>query len=124
MDHKKVLEQLVKIAQNQQAIITKLAAHTDTGKAGNPAPANPNIGYLKGAAQVSASNSGFNATNVEVEYYGAASHDNIVEKGNYVVKVSGAPQNNQIRQKFLTTFKTQIQTQKPELSDNVSIMLV
>lgn len=123
MNSKKVLEQLVKIANNQQAIINKLAAYTDPGKSHGAPQIDPNIAYLKGAAQVSASNSGFNATDVNVEHFGAASHDNVIEKGNYVVKVSGAPQNNQIRQKFLTTFKTQVQTQKPELSDNLSVIL-
>ena len=102
MSEKLILDKLIKIANNQQKILAKLAQAVD-----------PNLDYLKRAAQVAALNSGFSVTNVEVS--GTSAKYNII--------VSGAPKDNKTRQKFLDTLIKQVNSQKPELANVLAISL-
>lgn len=118
MDSKKVIAKLIKIAQNQQKIIEKLAQQSD-----------PNIDYLRSAVQVAVVNTGFKARTFYVTTKGGGA----VPPGNkmtsspvgYIVSMEGSPENNNLRQRFVDVLKKQIATQKPdqpELVDNLSVL--
>jgi len=110
-----IIKKLIKIAHNQQKILSKLAQAND-----------PNVVYLKDAAQQAAVNSGFNTTTVNVIPLKGSSNPGRIDPTNlvvaapgYTVTVGGAPQNNQIRQKYLDVLRKQVATQKPDQPDLV-----
>ncbi len=112
-----ILSTLLKIASNQQKILTKLAQAQD-----------PNVAYLKSAAQITAGNSGFNATNVEVTANpgGPGSEPGVQTAAGYTVKVSGAPPQNEVREKFIRQLKAMVASQKPDQAAlaNLSVLFV
>lgn len=112
-----VIQKLVKIASRQQRILARLAQ------------ANEAEAYLRRAAQVAASNSGFTASNVSATYHGGSSGavgegtSMVNVEGGWTVTVDGSPKDNKVRQQFINTFKTQVQAQKPDLAKNLSVIL-
>lgn len=112
-----ILSKLVKIAANQQKALQRLAQSQD-----------PNVAYLKSAAQITAANSGFNASHVEVTVNpgGPSSDPSVQTVGGYTVKVSGAPPQNEIREKFTRQLKSMVSTQKPDQAElaNLSVFFV
>lgn len=113
-----IIQKLLKIANNQQKILQKLAQQQDI-----------NVEYLRRAAQESASNTGFAPTFVDVtktqgsQSPAPGSNSMITVEPVYVVTIHGSPKENNMRQKYVNTFKAQVRTQKPELEKNLSIML-
>jgi hypothetical protein len=113
-----IITKLISIASSQQKIIRKLAQDA----------VDPNIRYLTEVAQVAAANVGFTATNVivTVKPGGDASPEGggelISTPKGYIVSLSGAPSDTKTRQKFIDIFTKQVQSQKPEISSNVSIL--
>ncbi len=114
-----ILGKLLKIAANQQKILTRLAQQ------------DPNISYLKQAAMVTAANSGFNATHVEVTANPGTTIEDPVPnpasttvEGGYTVKIAGAPKQNELREKFIRQLKTMVSTQKPDQPElsNLSVI--
>lgn len=107
MNEKLIINKLFKIAANQQKIIQKLAQ----------AQQDPNIQYLKQAAQITAANSGFNATSVTVTANPGSTDteqtSTIQVAGGYTVTVGGAPQQNELREKFIRQLRAMVATQKP-----------
>jgi len=117
MNEKEALAKIYKVLSNQQKILVRLAQAADA-----------NIEYLKKAAQITAVNTGFTATNVEVT---AAAGSTVPEPastvkiaGGYTVKVAGAPKDNATREKFIRQLKSMVQTQKPgdEQLSNLSVI--
>lgn len=112
-----VLSKLLKIASNQQKIIERLAQTQD-----------PNIAYLKSAAQITAANSGFNASHVEVTANpgGPGSDPSVQTMAGYTIKVSGAPPKNDLREKFTRQLKAMVASQKPDQAGlaNLSVLFV
>jgi len=116
---KLILGKLLKIASNQQKILTHLAQ----------AQQDPNIQYLKQAAMVTAANSGFSATDVQVTANATnspAPTSNITISGGYTVKVSGAPKQNEVREKFIRQLRAFVAAQKPNDQElaNLSVIFV
>lgn len=115
-----ILEKLVKIASKQQKILQRLAQTDPNAQA---------EAYLRSAAQVAAANSGFTASNVSATYRGGSTGSTdgsasvVTVEGGWTVSVAGAPKDNKVRQQFINQFKTQVQTQKPELAKNLSVIL-
>lgn len=101
-----ILSKLLKIASNQQKILERLTQEQD-----------PNIVYLKSAAQITAANNGFNASQVDVTA-------DIQVMGGYTVKVAGAPKDNVTREKFIRQLKTMVSTQKPDQPELSNIFVV
>lgn len=114
---KLILNKLLKIASSQQKILVALAQQQD-----------PNIAYLKSAAQITAPNSGFNASSVEVTPQpGSPSSDaGVTLAAGYVVKVGGAPPSEEVRQKFIRQLKGMVAAQKPDQPAlaNLSVIFV
>lgn len=117
---KLILGKLLKIAGNQQKILTRLAqSQTD-----------PNIQFLKEAAMVTAANSGFNATSVEVTPNGGGTVDEPAQVSavqimhGYTVKVSGAPPQNEIREKFIRQLKAMVAAQKPNEQELANLSVI
>jgi hypothetical protein len=115
---KVIIGKLLKIASNQQKIITRLAQQQQ----------DPNIQYLKQAAQVTAANSGFNATSVTVTS-SAGSTDpgqasTIQVQGGYTVTVGGAPQQNELREKFIRQLRNMVATQKPNQPELANLSVI
>lgn len=111
-----IISKLVKIASNQQKILQKLAQQQD-----------PNIAYLKSAAQITAPNSGFNASSVEVmPKPGSGSDPSVQVAGGYTIRVGGAPPKEDIRQKFIRQLQNMVATQKPNQPElaNLDIIFV
>lgn len=109
-----ILSKLLKIASNQQKILERLAQGQD-----------PNVAYLKSAAQITAANSGFNASQVDVTATpGSETGAGVQVMGGYTVKVSGAPQDNVTREKFIRQLKTMVSTQKPDQPELSNISVV
>jgi hypothetical protein len=118
---KLIIKKLLKIAQNQQKILGKLAQAVD-----------PNVEYLKQVANQVGANLGLAITTVEV--YRNAGHSSspgsgdgsiIVMPTSYIVNVGGVPNKVPVRQKYSDTFRTQVSAQKadqPDLAKNLSIM--
>ena len=117
MSEKEILSKLLKIASNQQKILVRLAQTQD-----------PNIAYLKSAAQITAANSGFNASSVEVTANpgGASSDPSVQTLGGYTIKVSGAPPKNDVRDKFTRQLRAMVASQKPDQAElaNLSVFFV
>lgn len=115
---KLILGKLLKIASNQQKIITRLAQQQQ----------DPNIQYLKQAAQVTAINSGFNATSVTVTANpgssGAGEASTIQVQGGYTVTVGGAPPQNELREKFIRQLKGMVATQKPDQPELANLSVI
>lgn len=118
MDEKTIIQKLAKVLANQQKILVRLAQATEDQSQ-----------YLRNAAQVAAVNTGFQATHVDVVrkegHTGSPAGGTEVVKvePGYIVTVGGVPKDNAVRQKYINTFKTQVQTQKPGLEANLSILL-
>lgn len=116
-NEKELLVQLFKLATKQQKIIERLAQDQK---------AEENIQYLTRACQTAAANCGFTATDVHASHSGAGavngpntSSITTVEE-TYTVSLSGAPK--EVREKFVVTFKAQVQAQKPDLANKLSII--
>ena len=112
---KVILGKLLKIASNQQKILTRLAQAQD-----------PNVAYLKSAAQITAANSGFNAANVTVTANpgSAASDPSVKIEGGYTVTVGGAPPQNEVREKFIRQLKAMVASQKPNQPELANLSVV
>lgn len=119
MNSKVILQKLFDIASKQQKVLTKLAQ----------AAQDPIVDYLKQAAQVAASNSGFTATEVIVDSSPGTSgtlpgsSDLITTDKGYRITIGGSPPDNKVRQKFIDTLKRQCATQHPgaDWVNNLSI---
>jgi hypothetical protein len=105
-----IIQRLVKIANNQQEILKRLAQ------------ANEDKDYLVRVAQTAAANTaGFTASNFTVTYQGGSqtppNSDGTTAKieGGWTVSLSGAPKDNKLRQKYIDTFRTQVANQRPDL---------
>lgn len=103
---KLIIQQLLKIANNQQKMLIKLAQTVE----------DPMLAYLRRAGTEAAGNSGLPIASIWVSPSG---------NGSYTVTVNGAAKGNIVRQKYIDTLKRQISTQKPdqpELSNNLAII--
>jgi Fic family protein len=122
MNEKLIITKLLKIAANQQKIMQRLAQLQQQ---------DPNITYLKRAVQVTAANTGFNATQVDVIASpgtdGTKSPaSNIITEPGYTVKLAGAPVRNEVREKFIRQLKAMIAAQKPDQPQlaNLSVIFI
>lgn len=115
MNEKEILSKLLKIATNQQKIIQRLAQQQD-----------PNVTYLRSAANITAMNSGFNPTEITVTANpGGAGSDPSVQLGSgYTVKISGAPNKSEVRDLFTRQLKAMVASQKPDQAglQNLSVI--
>jgi hypothetical protein len=121
MDSKKIITKLIKIANNQQKIIEKLAQQV----------ADPNVEYLRRAVQQACANSGFKARTFNVTTTGGGSgtpdlnHPVTTTPIGYIVSMEGSPKDNALRQHFVDVLKKQVSTQKadqPDLVDNLTVL--
>ncbi len=114
---KLILSKLVKIAANQQKILERLAQEQD-----------PNINYLRTAAQVTAVNTNFTATSVDVKANPGStvgsSQSPIKIEGGYTVTVGGAPPQNEVREKFIRQLKAMVASQKPNQPELANLSVV
>lgn len=95
-----IIAKLIKIAENQQKIIQKLAQEVD-----------PMVAYLGRAAATAIANamtSGSPTVNAD-------------GSGNYTVIMANTPEDNEIRTKVKDQFYRMIETQKPELTGKVNL---
>jgi hypothetical protein len=108
---KLIIAKLLKIAQNQQKLITRLAQAQDT-----------NVEYLRRVAVIAGTNIGATVTESTVVPMQSSTTDNVSIPTGYVLSVLGVPV--QLRQKYIDTVKSQVKAQKPEqpeLADNLTI---
>jgi hypothetical protein len=96
-----IIAKLVRIANNQQKIIQKLAQQAD-----------PLVAYLNRAASTAIANSSGHGT-VSVNADGS---------GNYTVQISGSPEDNAVKQNLIDQFYKMIESQKPELVGKVNLL--
>lgn len=115
MNQKLIIAKLLKIAENQQKVIQKLAQSLQ----------DPNVAYLQRAWQTATVNSGVpQSATPEVTVNPGSFQGNIQVGETYTVNATGVPQSNVLRQKLIDTFKTQVKAQKPNLDGKVSVMFV
>lgn len=118
------LAKLLKIAKNQQIILTKLAGGPVSGK-GNvryQQDPDPNVEYLRSAVQAALVNAHLKATNYYVRPLEGHQNGPVIMPTGYQVSVDGADPHNAARQAFTTALKQQVASQKPDLSANLSIV--
>jgi hypothetical protein len=109
---KQIISKLLKIAENQQKILSKLAQVSQEDVEGNKT-------YLKSTWQTAGLNSGITAMKDPYVQYtpGTTDPSGTITGSNYTL-TGEIPVNK--REQFLNTFKTQIKTQKPDLEGKVS----
>lgn len=113
MDSRKILESLVKIAENQQKMIQKLAQAQD-----------PNIAWLKQVAEAAAMN--LNAgipisVQVSLGTPQPSPDAGVQVSQNYVIRIGGLKDEKQKIQ-FKTNLDSAVAIQKPELSAGISVI--
>jgi DNA repair exonuclease SbcCD ATPase subunit len=113
----KALTKLVKIARNQQQMIEKVAGGLLRER--ETRSTDPNEDYIRRSVQSAAVNAHLKMVGYQVAV--AAAQGANIPVG-YVVSVSGATNNNAVRQAFIDALKKQVATQKPELVANLSIV--
>lgn len=112
---KLIIEKLFKMAEARQKILNKLAQTIQ----------DPNIVYLQQAWQVAAVNSGIpQVSSPTITATPGSEEANTQISGIYTIAAKDIPPKNDLRQKLLNVFKTQLKAQKPDLEDKVSVIFV
>lgn len=120
-----ILAKLLKIAKNQQKIITKLAqtvAENPSGDMSQAPQQDPNIEYLIGAIPVAAVNAGINnvvVTKVDKHPSAPASSGGTMAE-TYLAHIKANPGKH--GEAFKQTWEKQLATQKPDLVGRVGFI--
>lgn len=116
---KLIIAKLLKIAQSQQKTIEALVKRAQQ--------ADPIVEYLKRMAQTVVFNAGLSGTtvsaNADTEVSPLAGGATVKPgDSNYTVFIAGAPDDNNLKQKFIDNFNKTLAAQKPELDGRVNII--
>jgi hypothetical protein len=120
-----ILAKLLKIAENQQKIIAKLAqtvAENPSGSVSAPPQQDPNIEYIMSGIPVAAANSGINNVVVmKVDKHPSAPSDSGgVMAETYMAHIKANP--GKYGDAFKQTWEKQLATQKPDLVGRVGFI--
>jgi hypothetical protein len=125
MGSKEILNKLIKIANNQQKIIEKLAQKSH-GNLPNQFPSNSdNELYLRRAIPVAMANTGLKSVHFSVNEQLGGMKNGVSIPNTYIINIMGAQPDNTIRQNFINVLKKQVSLQKsdqPDLAENLSII--
>ena len=129
MSNKEILNKLVRIAENQQKILIRLATKTAKG-AVEPEKENPAFEtFLKGAWPIAVANAGFSVSTPEVSFNPGESRQtpdgkSIVLGSGYTLTTTDFSKDNAAKQQAITNLKNNIKV-RPEfahLIDSVNII--
>lgn len=124
-NEKHILAKLLKIAQNQQKIITKLAqtiAENPSGNVSTPPQQDPNIEYIMSGIPVAAVNAGItNVVVTKVDKHPSASSDSgATMNETYMAHIQANPGKH--GEAFKQIWEKQLATQKPDLVGRVGFI--